>query len=168
MSRTFQPFSLAGRCGASCCHFQFGKSPKWVAGKRLDHIREVDVMEPGTHTGRHATALPSPDFHRLERASFAWRTDNRFNRYQPEQGAEVGFAPWAVRVVLAGCGVRRHASGMLLSLRPMLPRSVLSSVPGRRQVTAECGRLMQVAVRREEVQLAGNERLLQASPQRST
>ena len=31
-------------------------------------------------TGRHATALPSPDFHRLERASFAWRTDNRFNR----------------------------------------------------------------------------------------
>jgi len=29
-------------------------------------------------TGRHATALPSPDFHRLERASFAWRTDNRF------------------------------------------------------------------------------------------
>ena len=31
-------------------------------------------------TGRLATALPWPDFHRLDRASFAWRTDNRFYR----------------------------------------------------------------------------------------
>jgi hypothetical protein len=27
-------------------------------------------------TGRPATVLPGPDFHRLERASFAWRTGN--------------------------------------------------------------------------------------------
>src|SRR5208282_4628980 len=40
--------------------------------------------------GRLATALPQPVFHRLDRASFAWRTDNGFNRYQPGQGAEVG------------------------------------------------------------------------------
>jgi hypothetical protein len=28
--------------------------------------------------GLLATALPPPVFHRLDRASFAWRTDNRF------------------------------------------------------------------------------------------
>src|SRR5258705_6578148 len=28
--------------------------------------------------GRLATTLPPPVFHRLDRASFAWRTDNRF------------------------------------------------------------------------------------------
>jgi glyoxylase-like metal-dependent hydrolase (beta-lactamase superfamily II) len=28
-------------------------------------------------TGRCATILPGPDLHRLERASFAWRTKNR-------------------------------------------------------------------------------------------
>ena len=28
-------------------------------------------------TGRCATILPGPDLHRLERASFAWRTENR-------------------------------------------------------------------------------------------
>src|ERR1019366_5152143 len=33
-------------------------------------------------TGRLATALPWPDFHRLDRASFAWRTDNRYYQGQ--------------------------------------------------------------------------------------
>ena len=35
-------------------------------------------------TGRCATILPGPDLHRLERASFAWRTENsllQFFRY---------------------------------------------------------------------------------------
>ena len=41
-------------------------------------------------------------------------------------------------------------------------------VPGRRQVTAECGRLMQVAVRREEVQLAGGECLIQVAQEQSS
>jgi len=40
-------------------------------------------------------------------------------------------------------------------------------VPGRRQVTAECGRLMQVAVRGEEVQLPADERLLQVAQEQS-
>jgi hypothetical protein len=37
-------------------------------------------------TGDHATlatALPPPVFHRLDRASFVWRTDNRFYRLVP-------------------------------------------------------------------------------------
>ena len=33
--------------------------------------------------GRLATALPSPVFHRLDRASFAWRTDNQSPRCTP-------------------------------------------------------------------------------------
>jgi hypothetical protein len=32
-------------------------------------------------TGRCATILPGPDLHRLERASFAWRTENRLLAY---------------------------------------------------------------------------------------
>ena len=34
-------------------------------------------------TGRLATALPSPDFHRLEHASFAWRTEIVFFSVRP-------------------------------------------------------------------------------------
>jgi class 3 adenylate cyclase len=37
-------------------------------------LGQFEALRSTPATGRHATALPSPDFHRLERASFAWRT----------------------------------------------------------------------------------------------
>jgi hypothetical protein len=40
-------------------------------------------------TGRRATTLPWPDFHRLERASFAWRTDNVERFIVHRRGAQV-------------------------------------------------------------------------------
>jgi hypothetical protein len=38
-------------------------------------------------TGRLATALPRPDFHRLDRASFAWRTANRISQFTHRSSA---------------------------------------------------------------------------------
>jgi len=39
-------------------------------------------------TGRCATILPGPDLHRLERASFAWRTENRLTWASLRQGRD--------------------------------------------------------------------------------
>ena len=41
-------------------------------------------------TGRCATILPGPDLHRLERASFAWRTENRLTWRSSGQGPHQG------------------------------------------------------------------------------
>jgi hypothetical protein len=45
-------------------------------------VRFATVVTGGPATlarGRLATALPPPNFHRLESASFAWRTESVFN-----------------------------------------------------------------------------------------
>ena len=49
-------------------------------------VRFAAVVTGGHATlarGRLATALPPPDFHRLESASFAWRTENVFFSVRP-------------------------------------------------------------------------------------
>ena len=79
---------LAWRC-ATCCLRRY-QPPRplriisFAAQYPTPHDRCVRFAPAvtGDHatlaTGRLATALPSPDFHRLDRASFAWRTEQVF------------------------------------------------------------------------------------------
>ena len=55
--------------------------------------------------GRLATALPSPDFHRLESASFAWRTVTTFYTYP--------------QVTRGGAGTARYLSSMTTLRDPL-------------------------------------------------
>ena len=67
-----------------------------------------------------------------ELCGLAWKQDNRFNRYQPELGAEVGLPiGLALRGGCTSCLPAAVCAAMLLgcslSPRPMLPLSVRSS-----------------------------------------
>ncbi len=78
---------LAQRCRTCCLRrFQPPRPLQHQAFRSSIHTPQdccvrfataVTVGPATLATGRPATALPGPDFHRLECASFAWRTDNR-------------------------------------------------------------------------------------------